>query len=535
MKKNVFEMIGKVMLTVLAAVTGGAAMAAGVLVGEGADGSIPQKATSVSSLDGTVGANPVGVEVAGGAATGSAVEELDQAVNEIDDYVAKFMSHKYPMHTDFMKVARQIKVDTKEPIDYEIGEGILDVKANAAYTAPSTKTHTAKLNVSSTDGRLFVKGSTVLVKDSGVSGYEGSTKTSDPLVLYVEGNNNGEVTVSALNGEVVSGETVVPSLSANATFHIMAPALSESEVEIAPDAAYPMPKQHYLQKKVCAITYTDLFARIKKKARWNVQDLKDWQLDQFRRKCTRSMLTGIGAKFKKYNEKTGYEDAYTQKGVLSQIRLGLAPAVDAKGKLALTYADLIAISKMAFGPFSTTDTVDAYCGSGAIQSLLNVDLTGHREIIMNSDKKVEANLTVLKTTFGTINFKHEHALDDLGMEDYMIIFAMKDAKRFVYEGGKTINIDHSKGEGGEVREAKSSYYIQDDCLALRSYNSLLVGPNVTEVTYANIEKQVQTGNALPAASAVKSDLFYLTAKSGNNEAGLYEWNGFAWVPFDGEI
>ena len=520
MKKKTFEMLSKLMLAVLAVVSGGAAMA-GVLVGEGADG-----ATSgdvVSSLDGTVGADPSGIEVAGGAATGSAVEELDQAVNEIDDYVAKFMSHKYPMHTDFMKEARQIKVDTKEPIDYEIGEGILDVAASGTLAGG---THTAKLNVNAADGRLFVKGSTVLVKDANVSGYDGATKNSDPLVLYVEGNNNGEVTVSALNGEVKNGETVLPALTANATFHIMAPALSESEVEIAPDAAYPMPKQHYLQKKVCAITYTDLFARIKKKARWNVQDLKDWQLDQFRRKCTRSMLTGVGAKFKKYNEKTGYEDAYTQKGVLSQIRLGF------KSNETWTYADLIAISKMAFGPFSTTDTVDAYAGSGAIEKLLNVDLTGHREIIMNSDKKVEANLTTLKTTFGTINFKHEHALDDLGMEDSMIIFAMKDAKRFVYEGGKTINIDHSKGEGGEVREAKSSYYIQDDCLAIRSYNSMIVSPNL-ENSYMNIEKQVSAGNAFPSTKKV-GDLFFMV-NGAEEAAGLYEWNGTAWVAYDGEI
>lgn len=521
MKKKTFEMIGKLMLTVLAVVSGGAAMAADVLVGEGADGATSGDA--VSSLDGTIGANPSGIEVPGGAATGSVVEELGQAVNEIDDYVAKFMSHKYPMHTDFMKVARQIKVDTKEPVDYEIGEGILDVAASGTLAGG---THTAELNVNSTDGRLFVKGSTVLVKDANVTGYDGATKNSDPLVLYVEGNSNGKVTVSALNGEVKNGETVVPALTANATFHIMAPALSESEVEIAPDAAYPMPKQHYLQKKVCAITYTDLFARIKKKARWNVQDLKDWQLDQFRRKCTRSMLTGVGAKFKKYNEKTGYEDAYTQKGVLSQIRLGF------KSNEIWTYADLIAISKMAFGPFSTTDTVDAYAGSGAIEKLLNVDLTGHREIIMNSDKKVEANLTTLKTTFGTINFKHEHALDDLGMEDCMIIFAMKDAKRFVYEGGKTINIDHSKGEGGEVREAKSSYYIQDDCLAIRSYNSMIVSPNL-ENSYMNIEKQVSAGSEFPATKKV-GDLFFMV-NGADTEAGLYEWNGTAWVAYDGEI
>jgi hypothetical protein len=527
MKKNVFEMIGKVMLTVLAAVTGGAAMA-GVLVGAGADSSVTS-GEDASSLEGVVNANPVGLEVPGGAATGSAVEELDQAVNEIDDYVAKFQSHKYPMHTDFMTVARQIKVDTKEPIDYEIGEGILDAVTTAETGSDSDKNHTVQLHVSNSDAKLFVKGSTVIVE--GVQGRDDRGAYDDaPLMLYVEGNTAGVVTVSALNGPLNGSDTYVPLINSGSKLHILAPALSESEVEIAPDAAYPMPKQHYLQKKVCAITYTDLFARIKKKARWNVQDLKDWQLDQFRRKCTRSMLIGVGAKFKKYNEKTGYEDAYTQKGVLRQIRLAYQPEDYEKWK----YSDLIAISKMAFGKFATTDVVDAYCGSGAIEKLLNVDLTSHREIIMNSDKKVEANLTTLKTTFGTINFKHEHALDDLGMEDCMVIFAMKDAKRFVYEGGKTINVDHSKGEGGEVREAKSSYYIQDDCLALRSYNSMIVAPNIATVEHVSIEKVVTSGSVLPATTShSEGDLFYVA--SGNNGAGLYELRGGAWVAYDGDI
>lgn len=526
MKKNVFEMIGKLMLTVFAALSGGAAMAAGVLAGEGPDGAV--SGDNVSSLNGAIGANPSGVEVPGGAATGSAVQELEQAVNEIDDYVAKFQSHKYPMHTDFMKIARQIKVDTKEPIDYEIGEGILDVVTNANYEGGTT--HTAALKVSSADARLFVEGATVLV--DGVSGFdESGALDGSPLVLYVEGNANGVVTVSALNGQNKNGETVVPAIPSGSNLHIMAPALSESEVEIAPDAAYPLPKQHYLQKKVCAITYTDLFARIKKKAKWNVQDLKDWQLDQFRRKCTRSMLIGVGSKFKKYNKITGLEDTYTQKGVLRQIRLGFEIG---KSGAAWTYADLIGMSKMAFGPFATTDTVQAYAGSNAIEKLLNVDLTGHREIIINSDKKIEANLTTLKTTFGTIEFKHEHALDDLGLSDYMVIFAMGDAKRFVYEGEKTINIDRSKGEGGEVREAKSSYYIQDDCLAIRSYTSLLVGPNVANTGYATIEKQMQSVEALPSEGALGT-IYFLVKDTSTHSTGLYEWNGSAWVAYDGDV
>ncbi len=78
----------------------------------------------------------------------------------------------------------------------------------------------------------------------------------------------------------------VPDLKAGTGLHIMAPAMSESEVEIAPDSAYPKKEIAYLQKKVCPITWTEFFERINKKAKWNVQDLKDWTLSNFRKKCT---------------------------------------------------------------------------------------------------------------------------------------------------------------------------------------------------------------------------------------------------------
>ena len=121
-KRNLFELMSKLMLFVLAVVSGGAAMAVEVM-SPGTDGKDPNAGTPIENA---IEANPSGVEVPGGVASGSAVEEIDQAINEVEDYVAKFKSHKYPMHHDFLKEARQVKVDTKEPVDFEIGEGILD-------------------------------------------------------------------------------------------------------------------------------------------------------------------------------------------------------------------------------------------------------------------------------------------------------------------------------------------------------------------------------------------------------------------------
>ena len=48
-----------------------------------------------------------GIDQQGQGATGSAVTDADLAENKVEDYVSKFQAYKYPMHTDFLKLAKQ--------------------------------------------------------------------------------------------------------------------------------------------------------------------------------------------------------------------------------------------------------------------------------------------------------------------------------------------------------------------------------------------------------------------------------------------
>ena len=533
MKKNYFyQMIG-VVLTVLAFVAGGGAMMADVSVGVHGSDTDPNDGKPLDNA--TPDDLGKGLDQHGQGATGSATQDAELVENQINDYVSKFQAYDYPMHTDFLRKARQIKVDTKEPEDYQIGEAVMEAVTKAQIADGS---HLNALTLTNSylyknDMPIFQESSTILVE--GVTGGDGF-----PLVLYVTANTkNTSIEVTALNPADYTGGgghvPYIPTIAAGTKLYVMAPALSESEVEVAPDSAYPQPTKVYLQKKVCAITYTDLFARIKKKAAWNVQDIKDWQLAMFRKKCSRTLLISAPSKFLKQGSKnTGMEYCYTQEGVLRQIRLGYQIGST------LSVNDLIAMQRMVFSKYNNgVKEVDVYCGTNALELLHNIDFTKHPEIQFKREENGETKVLVssFESTFGKFNFMKEQALDDIGYSEYMVLFSMAKAKRFYYENGKTLNIDHSKGEGGEVREAKSQYYIQDDCLKLADMNSMLVGPSVTlgANVYGTITALVKSVEALPedTTGLTASDYFYLTVADSTHAIGLWHYVGSAWVSVDG--
>ena len=526
-----FDFFAKLFLLILAVFTGGG-YAMAVEVGDIGSDTDPNDNKPLEGA--TPDAIGKGIDQQGQGLTGSAVTDADLAENKVEDYVSMFQAYKYPMHTDFLKLAKQIKVDTKEPEHYEIGDAVMECETKDEVDNSTNKDEEVKLSLYKNDIKLFPECATVLVE--GVQGYsaDGTTQDGSPLVLYVVASDrtNG-VTVMAVNGPIEAEKMYVPTIPEGTKLMIMAPAMSESEVEIAPDAFYPRKRNAYLQKKVCPITWTEFFERINKKAKWSVQDAKDKVLDTFRQKVTRTMLIGASAKFTKYaGKKTGTEYVYMQEGVLRQIRLGYQ--ISAK----LTYADLIGITRMLFGKYSTTNEMDVYCGTKFIENLLNIDFTKYKDITFTKSQKIGIDISSFQTTFGTLNFKVEHALDDLGYEECAIAFSMQQAKRYYYTNGKTISVDHSKGEGGEVREAKSQYYIQDDCLMLTGYNSMIIGPDVTKSGYTMsvLDKVVQSAETLASVSSpTEGDVVYLTAIDGAYGIGLYVYDGTAWQPYKGEI
>lgn len=547
MKKKIFEKISVssvlcVLLTILAAITsGGVAMAvSNPTVGANGGDADPNAGTP---LENTTPDSPnKGIDQAGHAATASTLEEAGLVENQIRDYVDKYKAHKYPMAHDFGQLARQIKVDVKEPSNWEIGEAILEATTKTTVTASEATDETFELEVHSNDAKIFTTNGTILVE--GVTGYDesGMIEDGNPLVLLVHSKNGNKLICSAINGKKSSSgdfKVVPANIPAGTTLYAMAPAMSESEIEIEPDNVLPKQKQVYLQKKVCAITWTELFQRIEKKAAWNVQDIKDAALDRYKRKYTRTMLISAPSKFYKHNEKTGTEIAYTQNGILRQLRLGYQ-LNDGQ----LDYSDLIAICAMMFGKYDTPSEVTAYCGTKFIQRLLNIDDSNHKEFTIRNytDETTKIVRTSFECNFGKINFTHEYGLDDLGYSECAVIFSVKEAKHFYYQNGKTININHEKGEGGEVREAKTQYFVQDDCVELGGFNNMIVGPATLISGYklSALDTMVSVNKLSEVTTPTSGMYAYLIAdvdgSDGSNptKMGLYKYSGTAWVATTGK-
>ena len=476
-----------------------------------------------------------GLDQQNAAATGSALDQAGVTENHIDDYVSKFRAYRFPLHTDILRKARQIKVDTKEPTNWEVGEAVMEFTSIGKITGGEEEVTLTATEIAKNDWKLIRRNATIMVGAS--LGYKGQVKDNTPLVLFVVDKSTTGITVRALNGPSKSASdstTTVPEIAAGTTFFPMAPALSESEVEVEPNNALPIETQCYLQKKVCAITYTELFERIKKKAQWNVQDIKDWNLEMFRRECTRSMLISAPAKFYKHNERTGTETAYTENGIMRQLRLGYELS---DGQI--DFEDLIGIQAMLCGKYDTPNELTAYCGTKFIQRLLNIDFSKHKEYTVRNytDESTKIKITSFESNFGKFNFVHEYGLNDIGYSECAIIFSVEEAKHFYYQSGKTININHEKGEGGEVREAKSQYYIKDDCVKLDTFNSMIVGPTTLVGGYklSALDAVLKSVNSLSdVAAPAAGDIVYLINDESGKPMGLYEYSGTEWKPYSGK-
>lgn len=547
MKKNFWTFFNFAM-TALAMLCGGP-VAMAVTVGENGENADPNAGTPLENA--TPDSPEKGIDQQSHAATASALDQAELTENHIDDYVSKFRAYRFPLHTDILRRAKQIKVDTKEPTNWEVGEALSEfvtlakfgaaVEGGYAAAGEEEITITKNTHVAGNDWKQIRKGATLMFATP--AGYINGVADGTPLVGIVLDKDASSITIKAANGpyKSASDRTVVfPEIPAGTTVFPMAPSMSESEIEIEPNNALPLETTCYLQKKVCAMTYTELFTRIKKKAKWNVQDVKDWTLEMFRKECTRSMLISAPSKYTKDNARTGTEYAYTENGILRQLRLGYELS---DGKV--EFEDLIGILAMMCGKYNTPSELTAYCGTKFIQRLLNIDFTKHNEFTVRNytDETTKIKITSFECNFGKLNFVHEYGLDDLGYSECAVIFSVEDAKHFYYQKGKTITIDHEKGQGGEVREAKSQYYVKDDCVKLDTFNSMLVGPSTLVGGYklSALDVVMKSVNALAEVKSPKEgDIVYLTEDDSTTTSGtiyslgLYEYTDGAWKASTGK-
>ena len=496
---------------------------------------------TTESTDATADDKGLATQLDGQAATATHATESGFEEDEIEQKIAVFRPYRFPLEYDIVKNAQQVAVKSYHPIHYRSGSNELETiyTGNTVNTAATIGAGVTTLTIACADlgagKEALTPFSTVYVKD--VMGYnveptaDGSlagTVEDGCLALFVTKNDGANVVFHVLNG--AKSKTI--TIEKGAVLTIGTTAAYEAQMVVEPDNYQPVQKEVYLQKKLSNIVFTDEWLEQAKKVPFIEKDIRHNALFNFKRKNARTHWLGVKNRIKVKVDNLGEQFVYFEEGVLRQI-----PMFYPYANGVLEFADLNAIAKMQFTDYAANNEARVYCGKNAIERLLNIDMTVHKEIKFEDVNEAGMTIRKWKNNFGTLEFVHDPTLDDIGYEDFFVVVDIKNAVRYVKRDQRTDKQDMKKGTG-EVQEAQREIFSMIDCIALKGYNAILVGPSEKMgmvASLAALNNIYTRAEALPG-SPKEGTIILLTEDNGGFAAGtIVIYKNGSWMEFEGEL
>lgn len=465
----------------------------------------------------------------GKAATATHATETGFEEEEIEQKIAVFRPYRFPLEYDIIKNAQQVAVKSYHPIHYRSGSSELEAKLSEGNTltiaAGATEVE-IELSKFATGKECLTAFSTVYV--NGVNGYDENDVEDGCLCLFVTEVDKSKAYFYVLNGS----KTKTITVTADKTFTLGTTAAYEAQMVVEPDNYQPVQKEVYLQKKLSNIVFTDEWMEQAKKVPFIEKDIRNNALFNFKRKNARTHWLGKKARIKVKVDNLGEQFVYFEEGVLRQI-----PMFFPYANGVLSFADLNAIAKMQFTDYSANNEARVYCGKNAIERLLNIDMTVHKEITFEDVNEAGMTIRKWKNNFGTLEFVHDPTLDDIGYEDFFVVVDIKNAVRYVKRDQRTDKQDMKKGTG-EVQEAQREIFSMIDCIALKGFNAILVGPaeNMGMVaSLAALDNIYTRQDELPSNPKEGQIVLLNKADGGFTDGDIVVYKNGGWVLFHGEI
>ena len=429
----------------------------------------------------TPGGSTAGQDLTGTQMSSTQLTKGGLVEDEWDANIVRFKPFRNPLLTLVRVLSKTQKISNWTVNHMRVGGETLEVVTTQALSDASTPVDMITLTTSNCRGSLrpFYKGSTVFAL--GVPGYAPGSQTvqEGELMLFVVDSTKNSATLMAVNGPARSANVIgdeldsvkIPLIPAGTILSCGATAAGESQLMISPENFQPRPFDVYVQKKLLNIVTTEDFDAVKKKQPLKVSDVKADALYKYNMRAERTYWRGIRRRFNVQNADGSVEFAYTSEGVLWQLTNSYAIDSD------YTLNDLIAISKLQFTDFAENNRAYVFCGKDAMASLLNINPGTNRHIVFEDTrvKNIDLEFKSFRTTFGTLNFIWDQTLDMLHMADCMVVLDIEGAVRYVKMGEKEQTNDMSRG-AGEIRAAHRFIHYEADAVALRGFNSILVGP-----------------------------------------------------------
>lgn len=479
-----------------------------------------------------------GQNLTGSQASSTQLLEGGMIDDEWDREVVKFYPYKTPLLSIARQVSKKVTIKNWTHKHMRVGGETLDGVTTQTIAAGDT----IELNSTNFSGSLrpFYKCSTVYVPD--VEGYaEGSTtKRENCLQLYVIESNGKKVVLQATNGKAKHegdpstdlDNMTCPEIPSGTTFLVGATAASESQLMVPPENFQPREKTVCVQKKLLNILYTTDFEKVQTKVPIGVTDLKADAIMKYNLRAERSYWFGTMRRFKGMLEDGSVEDVYIAEGILPQLTNAYAIGDS------YTWSDWIALSKLQFTEFAENNHAFVFAGKNFIERMENmkVDKDNKNDII--NHEEFSLSFKRIKDTFGTFDVVWDQTLDLMHMEDFAVIVDLTASRRYVRVANKERTTDMAQGAGA-IRDAKRWIHEEADCIALRGYNSILVGPEekISKLGRSTL-KTIMSAPKLPdtPTTGAKVALTANYTKDGvvYEKGSVYYYNGTKWELYKGQ-
>jgi hypothetical protein len=551
-QKNQIWQVLSFILGIFAVLSGGAVMAVGTIENPAtddmlkADPAADHEPVDPEANDRVMpGGDAAGQDLTGTQASATQIREGGLEDQEREEKITQIRPYKVPFLRILSRVAKTQSVTNYSIMHARVGGETLDGTVTQNISAGAT----IKLTKNNFSGNLLVFRKYDLLVVPTMGGYKpGSQSEHDGkfLVLEVIERDKTGVTLCSINGPAAVANQVgdeydyqtVPAIAAGTYIVGMWNAMSESQLLVTPDNYQPREREVYLQKHGWNVTFTEEFEKAKKKYPVKVANLLEDASIKDDMRVERGYWFGVKAKRKRMNEDGSVEDVFYSEGIMTQIPNHYAIGNE------YTLSDLIALSKLQFTDFATSNRAFAFCGKNAIERLENINPGTNRQIHMTVESSYDLTFKRFKDTFGEINFIWDQTLDFMNMSDYMFILDMDNAVHYIKESNRSRTNDMSKG-AGDIRLAKTHWEYDTDAVALKGYNSIMVGPEggIFNMMSQGVINYIVSSNVLPSTPATNMKIA-LTSDFTIEGAGsdpdvtyekgkVYIWDGDSWEEYTG--
>lgn len=417
--------MGALML-VLCVVLGVGDMSGAVMMADGTATQIDGGA----AVEGRAGANaPSGVQIATGER--SVLEAMDYRKwspdlikDDVDQNVVQIRPYANQLDT-ILRYLGTKNINTFEFEYYSISSrDVIDkVLSFSTPSTASTKKQGCVATIGVSNFANFDVTDTIYVPT--VAGADGK-----PLVLYVYQKDDTAQTLNVTCDEeqvvTVSGGFAIPTIAASTDIYAMGRAAAETDV-LSPAVEFlPDKTKGYCQRFMFQISESNYAKMADKELKWDLSEIEEEALFDYRRRMEASFLFGRMAKIydpakKKY--------IYTTGGIVNQITnthsLNSASTDGTK--------EIVDMMKHIFMGNSGAKERFAFAGSEAVAKISKMNGVVKQQDAVKTEVIMGITWSKMVSNFGTINLAHHEILNEYGFSDKLIVIDPQFLRKYQIE------------------------------------------------------------------------------------------------------